>query len=128
MRSRWLARISHRSRRNLAVAVLLVVACAAFVLSTQNLLGPLNRFRVIMGALLAQSVLLAVLVSRLFELHQELRSQHRAATYVNTVRGLWLVLEEAAADGGIPLATRQRIHKAARQQFELYDEALRLGG
>jgi len=117
-------------KRFIAPAIIIAAAGAAFFFSTEPVLDPLDRFRIIMGAILAQSLLLCWLVSRLFKAREsmvayrrELVSQHRAATYVNTLQGLWGILEDGAQNGGLDLEMRKRIYKAGNEQFALYREA-----
>lgn len=115
----------------MAGATIAVAAGIAFILSTEPVLSPTGRFRVIMVAILGQSLLLYWVLDRLFRQHdeliryqQELRSQHRAATYINTLTGLWRTLEIGLENGGLDPDVRRRIYAAGEEQLALYREAL----
>src|ERR1041385_6266563 len=114
-----------RSRRVLGPTLIVSVALGAFFGATEPLFGPATRFRIIMATLCLQFLLLAFLVAKLFDLLAELRNQHRAATHIATVRGLWATLEKSLEEGK-PLdpATRRAIYRAGDEQFALYDELL----
>ena len=118
-------------RHQLAPVAIVVAAVAAFVFSTEPVFDPADRFRIIMGAILAQSLMLYWLIVRLFRAHEsmvayrrELMSQHRASTYVNTLQGLWGILRDGAENGGLELEMRKRIYAAGDEQFALYREAM----
>lgn len=48
----------------------------------------------------------------------------RAATYVNTIRGLWATLELGVERGGLAPDVRHAIYKAGHEQFDLYDKEM----
>ena len=121
-------------RHQIAPVCIIAAAMAAFIFSTEPVFDPADRFRIIMGAILGQSLLLYWLVVRLFkaresmiEYRKELMSQHRAATYVNTIQGLWGILKDGADNGGMDLEMRKRIYVAGDEQFTLYREAILQG-
>lgn len=107
-----------------ATLLVLAIAVALFVLATEPFFGPTNRFRVIMAAVLSDTLAIVWLLAKNFELIGALQSQHRAASHVNTARGLIATLEIQLASGGLPLATRRKVYAAINEQFSLYDEAL----
>jgi len=104
--------------------VILGLAGVAYVGTTEPVFAPTTRFRIIMAAILSQSLLLLYLVVKVFDLLAELRSQHRASSYVRTIRGLWLTLELGLEQGGLDPEVRRQIYAAGEEQFELYNVAL----
>jgi hypothetical protein len=110
----------HIRPQHVAVAAILAVAVALFAFSTEPWFGPENRFRVIMVAILLDTLVMVWLLSKYFELLAELRSQHKAASYVNTIRGMIAILAAAPANG----ERRRKVFDAIDEQFDLYDHTL----
>jgi hypothetical protein len=104
--------------------VILLIALGAWLSATQPVFGPQTRFDIIMAVILSQTVVLAWLVLKLFELLAELRNQHAAAAHVRTARGIWHALQVYADAGGIDPAYRSKLHAAGDEQFRLYDDVL----
>lgn len=71
--------------------------------------------------LVAAFIYVALVVSNLLE---ELRSQHRAATYVTSMIGLAEAAKMYAESGGTDLDFRLKIHEAMKEQYTMYLEAL----
>lgn len=121
---RTISAVIQGRKHRLIVVLVLAAAVAAFFLSTEPWVDPTDRFRIIMGAILAQTLVLYLVLVKMFRQQEELRSQHTAATYVHTLEGLWNSLATAAETGGLPLETRMAIYSAGKEQFELYRHVL----
>lgn len=118
-------RLLRHWRLKLVYIGVLGIAVALYFLSTEPVFHSTTRFKIIMVAILAQSVGLAFLTAKLYDLLAELRSQHRAASYVAAVRGLWMSLEAGLEHpDGLPIETRRAIYAAGEEQFDLYDRVL----
>lgn len=116
--------MARRRRDQLILALVVAVAIATFFLSTEPWVDPNDRFRIIMGAILAQTFVLYLVLARMFRQQEELRSQHTAATYIHTLEGLWDSLATGAQHGGLPLETRTAIYAAGKEQFTHYRQVL----
>lgn len=107
----------------LAVALLAVGALIDFLLEHVTH-SPAWQGRFVIWVLFAQTGALVVLAVRAFDLVNQIRSQHKATTYVATVEGFLDTLAIGAENGGLPLETRRLIYKAAKEQFRWYHEVM----
>lgn len=73
--------------------------------------------------LVAAFVYVALVVSNLLN---ELRSQHRASTYVTSMIGIEEALRVYAEMGGDDQEYRIKLHSAMREQYAMYLEALQM--
>lgn len=76
---------------------------------------------IVLLMLVVAFIYVALVVSKLLE---ELRSQHRAATYVTSMIGLAEAAKMYAESGGSDLDFRLKIHDAMKEQYTMYLQAL----
>lgn len=108
----------------LALALIAVGALVEFLIEhiTHD---PKWQGRLVVWILFAQTGALVLLAVRAFDLINQVRSQHRATTYVATVEGFLDTLAIGVENGeGLPLETRRMIYRAAKEQFRWYHEVM----
>lgn len=112
-------------RRIAVLSIVLIGLSAALELGIEQITSdPKWQGRIIIWILFAQAGALVALAVRAAHLLDQVRSQHRASTYVSTIEGFWDTLAIGAQNGGLPVAVRLKIYEAGKQQFEWYHEAL----
>lgn len=113
------------AKRSVIIAFLLVAVSAGVEYGIEQLtVNPVWRGRLVVWILFAQTGALVVLAVRASTLLAQVRSQHRASTYVSTIEGFWDTLAIGAQSGGLPVEVRMKIYEAGKQQFEWYHEAM----
>jgi len=118
-----------RPRRGATVAVFLIAVFGAMVtVGLEEDFGPIWRFRVLEFAIVSQMIALIYVGFYVADLISELRSQHRAATYVNAMVGMADALADYAAEGGSDIEFRLKVHTAIKEQYALYCAAVGLEG
>jgi hypothetical protein len=114
-----------RRPRIFIAAVAVAIAVVYYEAVFDRTFSSVDRFDLILGVLFAQAFGLVALAISQLHLMFELRSQHRAATNVATVRGLWSVLEKGAEEGeGLTIELRRVIYRAGNEAFEAYDRSI----
>lgn len=124
MRSR-LARLKISRGHWWWIAATLVTMVAYYESIIASDLGQKMRAYIIFAFLFGEALGLIALGVLVRQLLADLRNQHRAASQVATLRGLWKALEAGAEAGGIPLETHKAIYIAGDEAFDTYDTLVR---
>ena len=112
-------------RRGALIGVLMIAVFGVMItVGLEEDFGPVWRFRVLEFAIISQTVALVYVGLFVADLIGELRSQHRAATYVNAMIGMADALAEYARQGGDDIEYQLKVHAGIKEQYALYRAAI----